>query len=418
VLLPASVLGLAGYAWLQWLGRTSGSTHAERAARRPGDEVVEHPHFVTDHAVTIDASPAEIWPWLVQMGWHRAGWYTARWVDLLLFPANEASADRVHDEWQGLAVGDQVPDGAPETECYFVVRELEPCTHLVLHSRSHLPPDFRDRFRASIDWTWSFSLHDLGDGRTRFHFRSRARLGPWWLRAAYVLAIVPADHVMGRQMLDGVKDRAEHRHLGSDPRGVRRASETLGALGVMLVSPLIRPLHTRWGAISAESHAAMPGDGLLPRAQFVATRAITIDAPPEAVWPWLIQTGAGRAGFYSYDLLDHLGRPSATSVLEAWQDLSVGDVVAPMTEPPTVTTSFVLADLDPPRHMVWSKPDSTWSWVLRPVDGGRTRLVTRLKVRYRPAPSALLTVPLIEFGDFAMMRRMLLTLRRRATLPD
>jgi hypothetical protein len=65
--------------------------------------------------------------------------------------------------------------------------------------------------------------------------------------------------------------------------------------------------------------------------------------------------------------------------------------------------------------MVWSKRDSTWSWALRPVDGGRTRLVTRLKVRYRLAPSAALTVPLIEFGDFAMMRRMLLTLRRRAS---
>ena len=411
---PASIVALAGYAWLQWLGRTSGSTHRERAAHRPGDEVVERPHFVTDHAVTIDASPAEIWPWLVQMGWHRAGWYTARWVDLLLFPANEASADRIHDEWQSLAVGDEVPDGAPETECFFVVRELEPSRHLVLHSRSHLPPDFRDRFRASIDWTWSFSLDDLGQRRTRFHFRSRARLEPWWLSTAYLLAIVPADHIMGRQMLNGVKARAENRHLGSDSRGARRAAETLGALGLMLVSPLIRPLHTRWGASPAELHAAMPGDELVPSAQFVATRAITIDAPPASVWPWLMQAGAGRAGFYSYDLLDHLGRPSATRVLEEWQDLDVGDVVAPMTDPPTTTTSFVLAELDPPRHMVWSKPDSTWSWALRPVDGGRTRLVTRLKVRYRFAPSALVTVPLIEFGDFAMMRRMLLTIRRRA----
>ncbi len=159
----------------------------------------------------------------------------------------------------------------------------------------------------------------------------------------------------------------------------------------------------------------MPGDELVPSAQFVATRAITIDVLPASVWPWLMQAGAGRAGFYSYDLLDHLGRPSATRVLEEWQDLDVGDVVAPMTDPSATATSFVLAELDPPRHMVWSKPDSTWSWTLRPVDGGRTRLVTRLKVRYRLAPSALVTIPLIEFGDFAMMRRMLLTIRRRAT---
>lgn len=99
---------LAGYLWLQWLGRTSGSTRAERVADRAGDDVVVRPHFVTDHAITIDAPPESIWPWLVQMGWHRAGWYTSRWVDLLLFPANEASADRIHDEWRGLAVGDHV----------------------------------------------------------------------------------------------------------------------------------------------------------------------------------------------------------------------------------------------------------------------------------------------------------------------
>ena len=206
-MLSTAILG--GYAYLQWLGRTSGSTRAERTMSLPGDDVVVRPHFVTDHAITIDAPPSTVWPWLVQMGWHRAGWYTSRWVDVLLFPANEASADRIRAEWQGLAVGDLVPDGAPETECYFVVRELEPEHHLVLHSRSHLPPDFRDRFGAAIDFTWVFSLRDLGDGRTRFHFRSRARLSPWCLSALYLLALVPADHVMSRQMLRGVKSRAE-----------------------------------------------------------------------------------------------------------------------------------------------------------------------------------------------------------------
>lgn len=200
---------LAGYLWLQWSGRTSGSTRAERTSILPGDEVVADAHFVTDHAISIDAPPADVWPWLVQMGWHRGGWYTARWVDVLLFPDNRPAADRIHAEWQGLAVGDEVPDGAPETECYFVVRELVPDRHLVLHSQSHLPPNFRDRFGAEIDWTWVFALRDLGDGRTRFHFRSRARLAPWWLRVGYLLALVPADHIMSRQLLHGVRSRAE-----------------------------------------------------------------------------------------------------------------------------------------------------------------------------------------------------------------
>ena len=159
------------------------------------------PQVVTDHAMTIDTSPSAVWPWLVQMGWHRAGWYTARWVDLLLFPDNQASADRIHPEWQHLAVGDRVLDGDPSTECYFEVDRLEPESVLVLHSRSHIPPELRDRWHAEIDWSWSFVFRDLGDGRTRFHFRSRARLRPWWLAAAYVVALVPADHVMATQML-------------------------------------------------------------------------------------------------------------------------------------------------------------------------------------------------------------------------
>ena len=199
----------AAFVWFHRLGRTSGSTPAERGEHLPGDELVGRPQFVTDHAITIDASPSDVWPWLVQMGWERGGWYTARWVDQLLFPANGPAADRVHPEWQHLAVGDRVPDGPPESECWFVVRALEPERHLVLHSRSHLPPDFRDRLGAWIDWSWCFVLRDLGDGRTRFHFRTRARLGPRWLAFAYWLVLVPADHVMATQMLRGVRRRAE-----------------------------------------------------------------------------------------------------------------------------------------------------------------------------------------------------------------
>lgn len=199
----------SSYALLQHLGRTSGSTRAERSARLPGDELVEEAFVVTDHAVTIEAAPSLVWPWLVQMGWGRAGWYTARWVDRAFFPANRPSADRLHPEWQGLAVGDWIPDGSPETKCGFVVDELDVDHHLVLHSTEHLPPQFRDRFGAWIDWSWAFVLRDLGGGRTRFHFRTRARLGPPWLAAAYWLVLIPADHVMARQMLTGVRLRAE-----------------------------------------------------------------------------------------------------------------------------------------------------------------------------------------------------------------
>src|SRR4051812_3366536 len=193
-----------GYAVLQWLGRTYGATRAERRRPLPGDEVCAAPQIVTTHAVTIDAPPGHVWPWLVQMGWGRGQWYTARWVDRLLFPANGPSAETLVPEWQQLAVGDRILDGPPEKHCDFVVEDLDPARLLVLHSREHLPPGWADRFGAGIDWTWAFVLDGIDGGRSRLLVRSRVRLHPWWVAALYRTLIVPADFVMSRQMLRGV----------------------------------------------------------------------------------------------------------------------------------------------------------------------------------------------------------------------
>jgi hypothetical protein len=193
---------------LQWLGRTSGSTRAERRRGLPGDDLVVKPQIVTNHAIDIGASPSDVWPWLVQMGWGRGQWYTARWVDRLLFPANGPSAEAIVPELQDLTVGDRVLDGPPEANCSFVVEELVADRHLVLRSVEHLPPGWADR-GARIDFTWVFVLDAIGTDRTRFMFRTRARVAPWWARTAYLLAMVPADFVMSRQMLRGVRSRAE-----------------------------------------------------------------------------------------------------------------------------------------------------------------------------------------------------------------
>lgn len=190
------------------LGRTFGSTAEERMSRLPGDEIIADPTVQTDHAVTIDAPPSDVWPWLVQMGWGRGGWYTARWVDRLLFPANGPSADRIEPALQNIAVGTFIPDGPPETQCGLDVVRLEPERALVLRSNSHLPVSWRDR--AQLDWTWAFVLVPMDDGRrTRYHFRSRWVTQPWWFTLSGRLGIVPADFVMSRDMLKGVKDRAE-----------------------------------------------------------------------------------------------------------------------------------------------------------------------------------------------------------------
>jgi hypothetical protein len=183
------------------------------------------------------------------------------------------------------------------------------------------------------------------------------------------------------------------------------------------LAPFHRRHHLRWGATPAEVAARMPGDDALPEASYVATRAIDVAAPPEEVWPWIVQVGADRAGWYSDDLLDNAGRPSTRLVHLDWQRTRPGDVVSmsPRTPPPP-GTFFTVDSFDPPHWLLWSKSDSVWSWRLEPVDGGGTRLVTRVRASYdwhRPA-LALLGVLLMELGDYPMMRRMLLGIRSRA----
>ncbi len=180
-------------------------------------------------------------------------------------------------------------------------------------------------------------------------------------------------------------------------------------------APLVRSWHLRWGATNSEVRAAMPGDELVPTASFNATRAITIDAQPDDVWPWIVQLGFGRAGFYSYDLFDNAARPSATRILREFQQPRAGDWV-PMASKVNETTAFRIKAFETNEWLLWEKPNSTWSWKLVSLDAGGTRLITRLKQHNdwdRPL-MALTTVILFEFGDFPMMRRLLLGVKARA----
>ena len=150
-----------------------------------------------------------------------------------------------------------------------------------------------------------------------------------------------------------------------------QAGDVIRDLPVFLSAPLYRRRHLHWGATPAEITASMPGDALLPHAQFRATRAITIEAPPDAVWPWLVQVGCQRGGWYSNDLLDNLGQPSATTILPRFQHLEVGQWV-PMSpkSPPSDRTALKVDSFEIDRWLLWTKPDSTWAWQLSPTDGG------------------------------------------------
>jgi hypothetical protein len=202
------------------------------------------------------------------------------------------------------------------------------------------------------------------------------------------------------------------------PDWLRAAGALAFDIPLMLTAPLFRRWHLRWGATPDEVAASLPGDDLLPQAQFRPTRAITVEAPPEAVWPWLVQVGCQRAGWYSNDLMDNLGHPSSREIIGDLQHLEVGQWV-PMSPvgPPNAVNAFRVADFETNRWLLWTKPDSTWVWQLTPTEHGRTRLVTRVHAardwKHHPG-LALLGVLLMEFGDFAMMRRMLLGIKARA----
>jgi hypothetical protein len=200
---------LAGYAAVQLLGRRAGSTVQERRTRLPGDELVARPQLRTDHAITIAAPPKDVWPWLTQMGWHRGGYYTPEWVDRLLFPQNRPSLDHLDPAFvRDLAVGDTIPDGAPGTAWYEVV-EVDAPHSMVLRSTTHLPPGWAQKYGARIEWTWSIRLTALPQEHSRLQLRVRGRMAPRWLTVLYVATIVPADFVMARGMLRGIKRRVE-----------------------------------------------------------------------------------------------------------------------------------------------------------------------------------------------------------------
>jgi hypothetical protein len=168
-----------------------------------------------------------------------------------------------------------------------------------------------------------------------------------------------------------------------------------------------------WGASPEEIAGAVVGDDLCPRAGVSATRCITIAAPPQDVFPWIRQMGFGRAGWYSYDWLDNLGRRSARKIHPEWQDVESGALV------PAGPMSFVASIVEEPHSFVLStstrgvgkKLMFTLAYELRPHPEG-TRLVTRMRARVDFPGGRLIERLLLSPGDGIMVRKQLLTLRK------
>lgn len=169
-----------------------------------------------------------------------------------------------------------------------------------------------------------------------------------------------------------------------------------------------------WGATREEIDREMPGDELVPGPFLVTNRAITVNAPPDCIYPWLLQMGYRRGGLYSYDFLDRLfgilDEPSAREIHPEWQDLRVGDVVEVKKGPP-----FPVAILEPNSAFVLANPEVGWTWqtCMYAQPDGTTRLVTRNRSSWtgKGAKPAMLA---LDVPAFMMVRRWLQVLKQRA----
>ncbi|MFC4247270.1 hypothetical protein ACFOZ7_09715 [Natribaculum luteum] len=205
-----------------------------------------------------------------------------------------------------------------------------------------------------------------------------------------------------------------------------RARLAVVALAVILVAyhAVVRPWHRRWGATDEEATGRLPGDGLCPSAESQVTHAVEIDAPPEDVWPWLVQIGQDRGGFYSYDWLENLigaDIHTAEYVVPEYQALSEGDVVrlAPEDYPiSTPQSAPEVALVEPERALVLRPPGEppawTWAFVLTSSDRRTTRLLARKRSGALSPLETLLEYLFWDPSHFVMERKMLLGIKRRA----
>ena len=176
---------------------------------------------------------------------------------------------------------------------------------------------------------------------------------------------------------------------------------------------VLRRWQLTWGARPDELAMVFPGDEIVEQPSFNATRGITVNAPPENIYPWIVQMGLDRAGWYSYDLLDNLARKSAEEILPRFQHVQPGDLI-PMS--PDGKQGLFVKEFEKDHWMLWGDQvgDSSWAWMILPDDSNRSRLLTRVRMKYRWLSPAILFSMIVEFSDFPMMRKCMLGIKGRA----
>jgi hypothetical protein len=194
----------------------------------------------------------------------------------------------------------------------------------------------------------------------------------------------------------------------------------LSAVGLALAClKLVRPWAANWGATAEEASSTLAGDSILAAANLQTTRAITVDAPPGRVWPWLVQMGPSpRAGVYTYDWIERLlgiDIENADHILPQYQELEAGEFLALNKDG---SNGLHVREVQPERALVlqWKKEGSTWAFVLNPTPEGRTRLISRNRL-VGTGPAFALGMAAMVPASLVMERKMLRGIKERAERP-
>jgi hypothetical protein len=413
---------------LRGLAAELGAPEAVEDARRlPGDERLPDAAAQVSDRIQIAATPEAIWPWLVQMGRGRAGFYAIDALD----NGGRRSAREVHTDLQAIAVGDVIPTGdGPDDGGGFEVLAVDPPRALVLGGLHDGDAGVRRPFAAARParfWhvTWAFVLEPLDATTTCLHVRARAAFDPG--QRLHATWIRPAHHLMQGAQLRHLAARAEGRLPRDDWRDVVEGTSGALLMALRLLAPFGRSRRAVWGLPAEAAARTYPGDERTAEPRWMWTHAVEIAAPAAAVWPWVAQIGADRAGFYSYQWLENLAGcevQNAEVVHPEWQ-VKVGDGLRlhPALPPLEVVhvepgRSFLAVGAADAAARASGRPWMTCTWLfdVEPLDAARCRFVSR----YRVACSDDL-VTRLQFGPtlvepigFVMDRRMLLGVKERA----
>jgi hypothetical protein len=405
-------------------GDPDGRAHHDEQRELAGDQLLADAGAQLTHTITIQAAPDAIWPWLVQMGARRAGFYAIDALD----NGGAPSAREIHPELLRLSVGDVIP-ATPDGRDGFEVLAIEPHRTLLLGGLFDVDAHKQLPFASTRPprfWqvTWAFVLERLDPASTRLYVRARAsfpaalRLHAAWIRPVHTL--------MQTAQLRHLAARAEGRLARDTLRDVGAGISGAAIITLAWFTPFLRPARSHWGLSAEEASAPRPGDELVAEPRWSWTHAVDIDAPRDDVWPWVAQIGADRGGFYSYQWLENVAGcnvHNAEAIHAEWAHQSGDNLVLHPKLPPLRVVS-----LTPGQSLVaFGAPDeaaraegrawaaASWAFLLEALDAGRCRVVSRFRCACSSDLATRLTQGpmLLEPVGFAMDRRMLLGIRER-----